>query len=334
MIIFKIINRIIKQLKHLTKTLIGKALIIALCMIIAGTFAFYFLEIQYQNLTLLDTFYWTIITMTTIGYGDISPVSPGGKILSLFIAIFGVSIMAVSMGSIASFILELKFFKERRFVKMAQNMKDFILICGWNERIKIILEELKNEYTNIVIISEKERPEDWDSSIPYIHGDPSNDDILKKANVFNASKALIDLDDDGKSLLTVLSIESLNPECYTIAKINNHENAQHFKRVNCDKVICKNTILGKLLTISVHTPEVFTAYDELISIAGNEIYPLYKIEDYIGKDFKDLIILLKEKHNATLIGLIRDNKTLINPSLDEKIQKNDILLLISEKRIE
>ncbi|MFX1298224.1 MAG: hypothetical protein ACFFD2_25640, partial [Promethearchaeota archaeon] len=111
-------------------------------------------------------------------------------------------------------------------------------------------------------------------------------------------------------------------------------NIQHFQRINCDQIICQEEILGKFLNIILLLPDLFPAYNELISMKGNEIYRLKHINNYLGKSFEETMRMLKDQRDALLVGIIRQNKTMLNPKFSETIQKNDILLAISETFIE
>ena len=331
--IYSSILRVYKKIRKFSRTLIGKVVILTIIFILIGTFGLYFLE--FPNYTLLESFYWTIITITTIGFGDIIPHSIGGQFLAIILAFFGVALISVMFAIIMQFAIDTPYFRNRRFLRMARKMDEIIMICGFNERINILIQELSTEGIKFVLVNGDPVPMDWDSKWgPYIQGDPSEDQVLLKAGVERAKKALVSLNDDGDTLLAILSIQALNKNCYTIAEVKSKGNVQHFKRVKCDQIICQEEILGKFLNITLLLPNIFPAYNELISMKGNEIYFIEHINEYIDRTFEETISLVKKKYNSLLIGLIRQNKTMLNPQFTEKIQNDDILLVISETFIE
>ena len=327
------IQVIYKKLRQLMKPLLGKLIILTITSITIGTIGFYLLE--YPLVTPLESFYWTVITITTIGFGDITPITMGGQILSVCLAFFGVAMISLTFAIIMEVLLESKLFLKRRFLRMVHKMDEVILVCGYNERVRILIQELTSEEVKIVLVSNAPVPDDWDAKWgAYIQGDPTKDEGLLKAGVDKAKKALISLDDDGDSLLSVLSIQSLNKDCFTIAEVKDKSSVQHFKHVNCHQIICQEEILGKFLNIVLLVPDIFSTYNELISMEGNEIYHIKRIDDLLDRTFEEAMLLVKKKHNAILVGLIRDDKTILNPDSSLKIQKSDILLVIAESFVE
>jgi len=326
-------KKLYQRLHQVARTLIGKIILLTLIFMVIGTIGFYLLELP--KFTLMQSFYWTVITITTIGFGDIAPLTMGGQALAIVLAFFGVALISLTFATILEIALDSRFFQNRRLLRMVNKMREITLIVGYNARIQILIEELTTEGNKVVLVNNEPIPESWDSTWgPYIQGDPKEDAVLQKAGVNKAKKALISLDDDGDTLLTVLSIQALNPNCYTIAEVTEKSNVQHFKRVNCHQILCKEEILGKFLNITLMLPDLYDAYNELISMAGKEIYQMTKITDYLDKPFEEAIPLIKKKHDALLIGFIRDDQTLLNPNFDTKFQPNDILLVISETFVE
>ncbi|MHA1648568.1 MAG: potassium channel family protein [Candidatus Helarchaeota archaeon] len=326
-------RKLYELLQKLSTTLFGKIILLTVIFILIGMFGLYFVE--YPKYTLIESLYWTIITITTIGFGDITPDTMAGQFLAIILAFFGVALGTLTFAMIMEFILDTRFFQRRRFLKMVQKMDEVILICGFNERIRISIQELNKDAIKIVLVNNEPVPDDWDTHWgAYIQGNPTDDQTLLKAGVQKATKALISLDDDGDTLLTVLTIQALNNDCYIIAEVKNKANIKHFKRVNCNQIICQEEILGKFMNITLILPQLYPAYNELISMEGNEIYYLKQVSDYLNKTFEETMHLIKEKYDALLIGFVRQDKTILNPTFSEKIQENDMLLVISETYIE
>jgi voltage-gated potassium channel len=329
-----LIKSLYNRLRGFLDSLLGKVVILMIIFIVIGTFGFYLLE--YPQQSLFESFYWTIITITTIGFGDIHPQTMGGQGLAIILAFFGVALISLTLATIMQNVIQTKYFLRRKFKKMLKKLDEITLICGFNKRIEILIRELTTEGIKVVLINNAPIPDDWDPQWgPYIQGDPTDDEILLEAGVERASKALVSLNDDGDTLLAILSIQAMNRDCYTIAEVTSCRNVQHFKRLNCSQIICQEEILGKFLNITLLLPDLYPAYEELISMAGSEIYFLKETKAYLNKTFEETIRLVKEKHDALPIGLIRENKTtLLNPKLNEKIQPDDVILVISETFVE
>ena len=331
--IILLFKRFYHHLREFLDSLLGKVIGLMIIFIFIGTFGFYFLE--YHQQTLFESFYWTIITITTIGFGDIHPQTMGGQGLAIVLAFFGVALISLTLATIMQNVIQTKYFLRRKFKKMLKKFEEITLICGFNKRIEILIKELATEGIKIVLINNEPIPEDWDPQWgPYIQGDPTDDEILLEAGVERASKAVVSLNDDGDTLLAILSVQALNKDCYTIAEVTSCGNVQHFRRINCNQIICQEELLGKFLNITLLLPELYPAYEELISMAGSEIYFLKETKAYQNKSFEETIRIVKQKHDALPIGIIRQNKTILNPKLDDKIQPDDVILVISETFVE
>ncbi|MHC1591062.1 MAG: potassium channel family protein, partial [Candidatus Helarchaeales archaeon] len=256
-------RRFFNKIRKITSSIPGIAVILTTFFIFLGTIGFYLFEPPYTPFLdpnkLLDSFYWTIITITTIGFGDITPSSIPGKMLAIILAFFGVTLVSLAIATIIDSLIESKFFTKRKYLRMVRKMKDIVLICGLNEVIRVLVSQLSSEGIKVVLVDENPIPDDWDDSWgAYIQGDPTDGDTLMKAGVEKASRAVVSLKDDGATLLSVLTIESINPECHSIAVVDNKDNIQHFKRVNCDLVICKEEVIGNFLSVTVQSPIVYS----------------------------------------------------------------------------
>lgn len=210
-----------------------------------------------EKRSILDSFYWAIVTLTTVGYGDVTPTTVAGKIFSLFVMILGIGTIAIFAGIIATYLIGLQTLIEERRVK---RMKKILLICGYNEKIKNFLKEIDIKSKDVVCIAPlPERPIDLPENIVFISGEPYLDEVLRRANIEEVSEAIISLDRDQDAILTVLTIENINQEIITICNVISEANLKHLTRLGVDKVFC----------------------DELV---GGQIFAaLYLGEDYYGK---------------------------------------------------
>jgi voltage-gated potassium channel len=197
-----------------------------------------------EKRSLLNSFYWAIITLTTIGYGDVTPVTVAGKIFSLVIALLGIGTIAIFAGIIATYLIGLQAILEERRVK---RMKDILLICGYNEKIKNFLKEIDIKTKDIVCLAPlAERPVDLPENIVYISGEPYLDENLKRANIANCKEAIISLEKDQDAILTVLTIENFNKEIITICNVVRETNLQHLTKLGVDKVFCDELVGGQI----------------------------------------------------------------------------------------
>lgn len=191
-----------------------------------------------------DSVYWAIVTLTTVGYGDITPVTFAGRMFSLFVMILGIGTIAIFAGTLATYLIGIQAVIEERRVKM---MKDILLLCGYNEKIKNFLKEIDVKSRNVVCIAPlTERPGDLPEKIVFISGEPFVDKNLIKANIKNVLEAIISLEHDQDAILTVLTIESLKKDVITICNVTKEANLKHLCRLGVDKAFCDETVGGQI----------------------------------------------------------------------------------------
>jgi len=215
----------------------------------------------FEGRSFSESLYWAIVTLTTVGYGDITPVTFAGRMFSLFVMILGIGTIAIFAGTLATYLIGIQAVIEERRVKM---MKNILLLCGYNEKIKNFLKEIDVGSRSIVCIAPlEERPGNLPENIVFISGEPFLDENLIKANIENASEAIISLEQDQDAILTVLTIESLNKDIVTICNVIREANLKHLYRLGVDKAFCDETVGGQIFA-ALYQNEDF--YERLKSV--------------------------------------------------------------------
>jgi voltage-gated potassium channel len=204
-----------------------------------------------------DTIWWTVVTITTVGYGDKFPVTLGGKLVGILIMALGVATIGIVTGRIASFLVN-KQIKARGGLIVVERRKGHFIICGWKEGLETILENILKvnpqlRPSNIVLINDVD-PEEIDhirsipqfKSIKYIKGDYIDEKVLGRANLKNAGTALVLADSsrnfsvqevDSRTVMAVITIDSMNKNIYTCAELLDEKFEKYLKLANCDEII-------------------------------------------------------------------------------------------------
>ena len=236
-----IIGHLKRAVRKFTKTDFFKAFIYIIIAVSVATIGFSYLE----GRSLADSFYWAVITLTTVGYGDITTATSAGRIFVVFVSILGIGMVAIFAGTFASYLIGIQTDRE---MKRLAKMTDIVLICGYNEKIKNFLKEIDVGSKNMVCITPlEERPEDLPDSIVFISGKPYEDKTLLKAKIFDATEAIISLDHDQDAILTALAIGGLNRKTRIICNVIKEENVKHLYKIGVQKVLCDETVGGQML---------------------------------------------------------------------------------------
>ena len=217
--------------------------------------------------TLFDAFWYTIVTITTVGYGDIAPASLWGRISAMALLLVGVAIFGALSGKFASFILDRQQKKDKGLLKMT-SMKNHYLICGWKPGFENILEGILAANPEIpaekIVILNDARPAEIEAvqaneklkAINFLRGDFTDDDALLKAQIKSAERALIladksknfsTLETDSRTVLAVITIKNLNPRVYCVAEIIDSKFEKHLSLARCDEIIMTSDYEQNLL---------------------------------------------------------------------------------------
>ncbi|MBS4536263.1 NAD-binding protein [Clostridium sp. D2Q-14] len=337
MLLIKKIHKLMKNVK------LYRSLGIIIVFILISSLIFYFFEININPRinTIQDAIWWGFVTSTSVGYGDIYPVTIIGRIISIFLMLIGIGVFGFITGSFASIFLEENIRKGMGLMDVI--FKNHIIIIGWNHKTKIIIEELINEDKNlkVVIIDNIDYNPYNNKNISYIKGNPWYDEVLLRANIKYAKRIIVLADRnlknkdmmDAKSVLICLAINKLNKNIYLISEVANHSNKKLFLRANVNDILISNEIESKILVRSILYKGINKAMKELITNSyGCELYEASISEEYINNKYIDVSFKLLKK-GITLIGYFRNGETYLNPKTNIKLQSNDILIYIAPNKI-
>jgi voltage-gated potassium channel len=334
------ITRIRGFLRFLHREHLDRLLLALAVMIVGGTVAISYLE---PNLNLLSGLWWTIVTMSTVGYGDISPSTLGGRIVAIFVMFFGIGLVGMLSATIASVLVERKLREDRGL--SSSKHTNHIVICGWNHRARIVLRELRadpevGDARVVVIANLDQKPVD-DDSLLFIQGE-ADDEALKRANLAQAQTVIILGDEnldpvarDAKVVLTTLTVEAINRDAYTIVELVSARNASHCKRANANEIIVNDDVSSGLLARAALDHGITQVFSELLSSAsGDEIYKVPTPPSLVGKPFLEALTTLKQKHACLALAVQRghDGEVISNPAADYRLVDGDLLVVIAAER--
>jgi len=290
--------------------------------------------------TLGDGLWWCVVTLTTVGYGDISPQTTGGKIVAVIIMFIGLSFYALLTGLLSTIIIERTKKNEAEGMEIS-NLSKHVVICGWNETGKRLVSDLIESERDphvVVLYHESKYPRLLDPNIYYLEEDPTTARGLDRARVKHASVAVVlpDLADgrssqdaDARSILTILAIEQINSNIHTIVELLNDENTFHVRNAGCDEVIVSGSYTGTMLSQVVQFPGVSDVFGDLFTPGtGSHLKEEMLDTDFFGKKFSEISSALFSKGNGVLVGYRRDGKLELSPSEDVVLQKNDRVIVV------
>lgn len=292
--------------------------------------------------TLGDGLWWCVVTLTTVGYGDISPKTTGGKFVAVIIMFIGLSFYALLTGLLSTIIIERAKQREAQGMEIA-NLINHVVICGWNETGKRLVSDLikSNKDPDVVVLyNNSTYPKLLDPNVHYIEADPTTAEGLELARIPNASVAVIlpdqsesrtSQDADARSILTILAVERINPNIHSIVELLNDENVYHVRNAGCDEVIVSGSYTGTMISQVVQFPGISDVFGSLFDPGeGSQVYEKQLPDEMVGKSFSDVSSSLFENGRGVLIGYRRGTDLVMSPKKDVELKAKDNIIIIRQ----
>jgi voltage-gated potassium channel len=244
---------------------------ILLAIILIGTAGYWF--IGGRQYSLVDTLYMTIITISTIGFGEIIDLSgnSAGRIFTIFIAISGFGVLLYFVTNFTALVVEGELkesFRRRRMEKTAGNLRDHYIVCGLGRVGFHIVDELHATKRPLVIVdTDKENIERCLELLKdevFIEGDATNSDTLLKAGIEKARGLFAVTGDDNQNLVVSLTAKQLNPNLRVVGRCNEIKNSQKMRKAGADAIVSPTSIGGLRMASEMVRPTVVSFLDTML----------------------------------------------------------------------
>lgn len=307
--------------------------------------------------TLGDGLWWAIVTLTTVGFGDITPATNLGRIVAGGLMISGMFALAMFAGIVGHTLLRSVLrIREEQF--RMTNYLNHVVVCGYNPGARMLLDELCLEYrsreADLVVFSDGDRPVDIPPEFIWVEGNPTKESELPKARIAHAKAVLVvgfrHLSPQAADAITILTVFTLrsylhsHPDnqtrtapLYIIAEILEEENVSHVRAAGADEVI-ESTRLGfSLMSHALTMPGTSEVISRVATSGAHSLYmaPLPAVYE-TPLSFEDLAKRFKQETGALVIG-VRDvgaDIDRLNPDADFSVQKGLAILYLAEAAIE
>ncbi|MCS3901898.1 potassium channel family protein [Methanococcus voltae] len=316
-------------MEPIKKIKIGLFVIFFIVMFFSISFSYF------ESLSMFDSFYLTIITMFTIGYGDIHPITYMGRLTAILLALTGTSVGLFTFGSTLQLFVEGYFRKANRMRNMKnriKNMKDHYVLCGYGRIGKVVANRLAKRGADFVVLdlSEENLVSEFEKNpeFNYICGDATLDECLIEANIKNAKTLISTMPRDSDNVFVTLSAKRLNPNIHVVSKAEETVSMDKLLIAGADKVVSPYMIGGMRLAELAIKPDVLDFFSTFMSIANyeyNEDIDLRKyniLKKYEGISIFDLLTQIN--YNVSIIGIKSKNGSLnVNPAKDTILHLDD-----------
>ena len=280
-----------------------------------------------------NPFWWAIVTMTTVGYGDFAPTTTAGRLFSIIVMFGGISMISLLTATISSIFVAKKIREGKGLEKI--NVTNHVIICGWNKhgtRIIQTIDHLAHGEKEIVLINDLSeekvtalRSRFRQIKLYFVSGDFTRENILERASIRDSQTVVVIPNEtdtilsspDEKTIFATMTIKSIDPNIRVVAYLMDKENLTHMKRTNVDEVVVSDDFGAYMVASHVIETGVPQTISHLLDETAASRFVCRKIpKDFIGRPFSALSDHFRNENGLILVGVF---------SIEENLGINSIL---------
>lgn len=314
------------------------ALVLPFVMVVIGTIGFMVIE----SYTFVEALYMTVLTISTVGFGEVRPLSTGGRVFISIYMMVNIAVIAYALAAFSYYVIEGKLFEEMEKTWMqsrVDNLEGHTILCGFGKYGKEIARHLLLHEQKFVVIEQKDSKLDGeefeDIDVPYVIGDATADETLIKAGISRAGGLITALSDDSDNLFIVLSAKDLNPTMQIVSRAHQERSRQKMKKAGASHVIMPEQIGGFYMATLISKPGAveFFSYvtNELASDIGFEEVRYDQLPKSLqGKSIKQ--IDFRTNSGVNVIGhRLADGNYVVNPGPDAALSPGESFIMVGSQ---
>ena len=313
-----------------------------LALYVAGYVTMLCTEPQGNPIRALPSYtYFFLITVTTVGYGDVVPHTAAGRVAASMIAIGGIGAAAAAVGNLFTSIGNFVKRREKGFVEF--DMKDHIVIFGNRGAetaalIRHLIADQQSSGTEIVLCSESTERNPLPDFIDFVRGEPTSPDVLTRACVKDAGKIIIHAATDYESICIALAVKEINHKAPIVVRANDPGKEVDIERVDRSRVVCVKAVDVPMMVREIHNPGITQVLEKLLSPEGQDLRCLRVPNSLPPFSFGLLAHNFRERHGAILIGMrVQENgvnsRAILNPAFHATVEGGTFLDYISSSPV-
>lgn len=313
----------------LRKGLVGIALVL-----LFGTVGYSYIE----GWGWLDSFYMTVITVSTVGITEVHPLSNAGRLFTSLLIFVGVGVMAYCLTRVAEFLFQRSLTNvlgRRSMMKKIAQMKQHAIICGYGRTGSRVVVELQAAKKQFVVIEENEeeikRLEE--QGIPYIAGDATDEETLEEANICEADALVAALDSDAENLFLTLTASGMCNDLRVIARVHDPDNSRKFRKAGANRVVSPISTGANQIAQLLTQPSVV----DLVELVTKDRSIALQVFEYLIEETSDILgkTLSEARVRQTLGSLViaikhSDGSTAFDPGPETRLRLGDTLVAIRQ----
>ena len=317
----------------LFKSKINTAISLLILLFFTGVFGFKLMS----GYSWIDAVYMTVITVTTVGFGEVQPLDPQAKIFTVFLILTSVVIVGYAFKIITEYIIsrnDISELKHKKMQKQIDSLSNHIIICGFGRNGKQAAKKLiMHKRSFVVIESNKELIEKHQNdTILFVWGNANEDEVLQLAGVGRAECLISALPSDSDNVFVVLSARQMNTNIRIISRASNESSYSKLKLAGANNVILPDNIGGDHMASLVVVPDLLEFIDNLSIIGNGSI----NIEEIAAEELYDTSVIktiqdlqLRKNTGCSVIGYKSESgEYVINPEASQKLAPNSKVIVL------
>jgi voltage-gated potassium channel len=309
-------------------------IVILLAMFLVGLGTAGYMVIEDWNV--LDSLYMTVITLSTIGYGEVNPVSQAGRIFTLVLIVMGVGFFLYVIGNVVQFLVEGRIrliLGRHKLDKQIGQLNNHYIVCGYGRMGRALCRYLIQKGLEFVVVEKNEAriPVMNTDHVLYVAGEATIEENLQKAGIRRASNLIATLGTDADNVFLVLLAKGLNPDLYVVARASQNASKKPLYTAGANVVVSPFDVGARRMAHAILRPNVirFLEYafaDEDTDIHIEEI-PVAESSMLVGVPLMESRI--RQDHNLMILSIIKaDGEMVFNPSADTIIRSDEKVIAV------
>jgi voltage-gated potassium channel len=306
--------------------------------LLIGTVGYYLIE----GWSLFDSLYMALITLTTVGYGEVHPLSFRGRVFTSFLMLIGVTTVFVSIAVIGDTLLRLEmmdYFGRKRRDRMLRQISGHYIVCGAGRVGRSVIQELQRSNATVVLIDNSGERGNWASErgVLTLVADATKDETLRQARIDVAKGLVAAISSDAENVYVALSAKVLNPNLLIAARASDEQAEEKLRRAGATTVFTPYSFVGHRLAQSMLRPHVISFLDVASAFRKSSDLDLDIEQLQIGpSSFLVSSTLdqsrLSNKYGVIVLAVQRKNGTMrFNPPADLRVESGDVLIAMGER---
>lgn len=326
------------QLEHVQSAVrrLRFALGLMVIAVLMGTFGYRFIE----GVSWFDAYYMSLVTLSTVGFGEVIPLSHLGRVFTSFLILFNIGFFAYAVSTVTSIFADAEihtFFSDFKMMQKIQKLQNHTIVCGFGRHAGEVCKELSKQQIPFVVVEldlEKIDLLRRETNYLFFRGDATLDEVLMEAGIERASAIVLTLPLDANNLFIVLSARQLNPNLKIITRLNNAADELKLRRAGANHVVMPEQIGGYYMATLVNKPDLVAFFNLISNMGANHVVFEEIPVSHLKPNFKEKTIAESGIFAATKVPIMGlrypDGQYQLNPSEDALLRSNMHLVVLGD----